>query len=673
MLANATRSIDVDTAIYSKAGEHCHFHMPPGGDAQHQSIAKAAEAAGCDKEAAAVRFIKEKYDSLGKIRIDRPSTADGFVTMPPDGGRVGGDTTVVAGGGGSSSSSNGKLTREYLPGASTSIDSGKLPSSSPYDIPTSTVCGRAPMPASVRTVASVGACCCNRAAAVAHSHVAPATCERQSQVCRHQQGGSTMQPCHHQPPHHQQSIQQQQQQVHRQCAGCCAHHVQHSYGDVPTAREDDAVQRHFSSTTSAVAGRQPTAADVAKTATSISATNAQQHEHRTCCRHQHDHQQQQQQHEQTRQSVTDLQLSPQHHQKLQTQQQAKSSVLAATPIAADTSDGSAESPPSLMLTDQEQAQIDLFYRGHKTTVHVCPAVARLSVSSPSAADGPVGALSGQGQGVMAVQPAMAVNSRFAGAASSSQLPSPPSVTDERNWTPTTVVGIPVVVHDSGAGRRRRCLSLVLAERGTGFETWRATIDRLSADYFRFDDAEYRKNADGVPDVGTASGAVHHVLRVREDDKGGNAEQRTTSGALPVRWARLTFNDRKSAGEFWYNLERLGAEIEGGGGGDTTNGGHHRKTKKHETSAAGKRKHVTVSKADISQPCCFSHVTRIERSEVAMSNGAASPSTGGGTGLRGILRSGFGGAVRGLAVARSVVIGSDATPSTNTDGTSASRR
>jgi len=41
-------------------------------------------------------------------------------------------------------------------------------------------------------------------------------------------------------------------------------------------------------------------------------------------------------------------------------------------------------------------------------------------------------------------------------------------------------GVPLMVLDSGEGRRHRRLSIVLAERGTGFTLWSDTIDHLTS-------------------------------------------------------------------------------------------------------------------------------------------------------------------------------------------------
>jgi len=41
------------------------------------------------------------------------------------------------------------------------------------------------------------------------------------------------------------------------------------------------------------------------------------------------------------------------------------------------------------------------------------------------------------------------------------------------------VGIPVLVVDTGEGRRRRQLHVVLADPRTGFPRWRETVDHLS--------------------------------------------------------------------------------------------------------------------------------------------------------------------------------------------------
>jgi len=46
------------------------------------------------------------------------------------------------------------------------------------------------------------------------------------------------------------------------------------------------------------------------------------------------------------------------------------------------------------------------------------------------------------------------------------------------WSPVDV-GVPVLVVDTGQGRRRRRLHVVLADRKSGFPRWRQAVDHLT--------------------------------------------------------------------------------------------------------------------------------------------------------------------------------------------------
>jgi len=144
--------------------------------------------------------------------------------------------------------------------------------------------------------------------------------------------------------------------------------------------------------------------------------------------------------------------------------------------------------------------------------------------------------------------------------------------DDAVWS-CVRAGIPVLVRD----RRRRRVYVLLAERGTGFELWRAPIDRL---------ADYTAAAAAAA---TAEAGVQHTMRLAVDD----------SVSLT---ARLAFDDPAGADEFHRQLVRLSTAADDAAAAAAPS----RKKRARQKGAK------PISKADISQPCCFSHVTRLER-------------------------------------------------------------
>jgi len=213
--------------------------------------------------------------------------------------------------------------------------------------------------------------------------------------------------------------------------------------------------------------------------------------------------------------------------------------------------------PRSPLSDGELTQIDLFYRSYKSSVYVCTCMATLSFSRP-----------------------------VLNASAKSKLT--PKLLDEYDdgvWA-CVRTGIPVIVRDSGDGRRRRRVCVLLAERGTGFELWRAPLDRLS---------DYTVTTATVSAGSGPSAAVNcsqHTMRLSVDDR------------MSVT-ARLAFDDQPGADEFHRQLVRLATAADDDATTATT-GGDQTKKKRHRKGVG------SVSKTDISQPCCFSHVTRLER-------------------------------------------------------------
>ena len=208
--------------------------------------------------------------------------------------------------------------------------------------------------------------------------------------------------------------------------------------------------------------------------------------------------------------------------------------------------------PRTALSDGELTQIDLFYRSYKSCVYVCTCMATLSFSRP----------------VLTVS------------AKSKLTPKLLDEYDDGVWA-CVRTGIPVIVRDNGDGRRRRRVYVLLAERGTGFELWRAPLDRL---------ADYTATVASIPAGGSPSSACsQHTMRLSVDDR------------MSVT-ARLAFDDQAGADEFHRQLIRLATAADDA----ATAAGGQRKKKPHQKGVG------SISKTAISQPCCFSHVTRLER-------------------------------------------------------------
>ena len=210
--------------------------------------------------------------------------------------------------------------------------------------------------------------------------------------------------------------------------------------------------------------------------------------------------------------------------------------------------------PRSLLSDGELMQIDLFYRSYKSSVYVSTCMATLSFSRP----------------VLTVS------------AKSKSTPRPPDEHDDGVWS-CVRTGIPVIVRDNGDGRRRRRVYVLLAERGTGFELWRAPLDRLS-DY----------TVAAAASVSAGVSCSQHTMRLSVDN--------TVSVT-----ARLAFDNDKGADEFHRQLLRLATAADDDDATTATAArGSQAKKKRCRKNTR------SISKADISQPCCFSHVTRLER-------------------------------------------------------------
>ncbi|KAK3917713.1 D-lysergyl-peptide-synthetase subunit 1 [Frankliniella fusca] len=139
-------------------------------------------------------------------------------------------------------------------------------------------------------------------------------------------------------------------------------------------------------------------------------------------------------------------------------------------------------------------------------------------------------------------------------------------------------GIPVVLLDTGEARARnkRRIQILLAERGSCFTLWQDTIDNLSS---------YRE-----------AGPAFHTMCLSSDHT-------TLIG--------LSFDCPQAAQQLWDHVERLTScpeNISLSGPGARGRG------RKSPRKVPKPKPVVLPSKAHISQPCCFQHVTSVDRKD-----------------------------------------------------------
>lgn len=140
------------------------------------------------------------------------------------------------------------------------------------------------------------------------------------------------------------------------------------------------------------------------------------------------------------------------------------------------------------------------------------------------------------------------------------------------------VGVPVLVLDTGESHRNRKLYMVLAERGTGFYLWKDCMNHLT----NF----------------TAPSATFHTLHLSGDH---------------TKLAGFSYDDASAASEFLHKLTTLTSSPND----DILNlsGGKNKKKSKFlKPKSADKKKQRPPVKADISAPCCFTHVTKLDRND-----------------------------------------------------------
>lgn len=137
------------------------------------------------------------------------------------------------------------------------------------------------------------------------------------------------------------------------------------------------------------------------------------------------------------------------------------------------------------------------------------------------------------------------------------------------WT-FSRTGIPLLLLDTGEHHRERKLYIILAEKGTGFTIWRDVVDNQTG--YRTPNANF------------------HTMHTSTDYS---------------KLAGFSFDDAGAASEFYGHLHKLTADPDD----QLLNPGNIKKKK----SIKDKKKKVKLpKKTEISQPCCFVHVTKLDR-------------------------------------------------------------
>ncbi|KAL4233180.1 hypothetical protein ACF0H5_007864 [Mactra antiquata] len=178
------------------------------------------------------------------------------------------------------------------------------------------------------------------------------------------------------------------------------------------------------------------------------------------------------------------------------------------------------------VTEQDLLQVETFYRSHMSDVYVCGCLVNLFLGSVK------------------------------------------SVLNKDLWS-FTYTGIPLLLLDSGEHLRERKLSIILAEKGTGFTLWRDVFD---------DKTGYK-----TPNTN------FHTLHTSKDHS---------------KLVGLSFDDAKAAAEFYSHIKRLTFDPD-----DELLLPEN--SPKRRSIRDRKRRFRLPRKSEISNPCCFVHVTKLE--------------------------------------------------------------
>lgn len=188
------------------------------------------------------------------------------------------------------------------------------------------------------------------------------------------------------------------------------------------------------------------------------------------------------------------------------------------------------------LTEQDFMQVEMFFRSHKTEVHVCRCLANLYFANGTE-----------------------------------------KKTGKQNWE-FSATGVPLLVLDTGEHHRKRSLQFIMAEKGTGFVLFKDVIDHLT---------KY-----------SAPHSNFHTMQLSTDH---------------TKQAGLSFDDTAAAADFHNYLMSLISNP------DDDLLKLSKKKKKKDASKPKVKKYKPPQKAEISQPCCFVHVTKLERPPMSLAD------------------------------------------------------
>ncbi|GAB6018528.1 hypothetical protein CHUAL_000224 [Chamberlinius hualienensis] len=223
-------------------------------------------------------------------------------------------------------------------------------------------------------------------------------------------------------------------------------------------------------------------------------------------------------------------------------------------------------------SEQEMMQVESFFSGHKTSVYVCPSMTSVYFSSssvestqtlPSFGRARCDVVGGGGKYGTGTMPAF-----------------------NCGWS-LAHYGIPLLLLDTGETRSRlkRGIQIVVAERGTGFLLWKDTIDNLT---------NYQ-----------AVDSHFHTMYMSCDHR---------------KLVGLSFHSSSGAREFYEKVEKLTSDPANISLSSPNSKAAFRKKQKqmqqnqqHKINQK-RQKSTKPKKADISQPCCFQHVTRLEMAD-----------------------------------------------------------
>ncbi|KAL4233723.1 hypothetical protein ACF0H5_008403 [Mactra antiquata] len=209
-----------------------------------------------------------------------------------------------------------------------------------------------------------------------------------------------------------------------------------------------------------------------------------------------------------------------------------------SPLSSPSSEGSFSFTDVVMsnkfregVTESDLLQVDTFYRSHKSEVYVCGCLVNMYHGSAKSA-----------------------------------------LTNDQ-WTFSST-GIPLLLLDTGEHHRERKLSILIAEKGTGFTLWRDVIDNLTG--YRTPNANF------------------HTMHSSKDY---------------AKLVGLSFDEAGAAAEFYSHVKKLTADPAD----ELLKTGN---TKKKKSIKDKKKKIKLPKKTEISNPCCFVHVTKLEPEKVA---------------------------------------------------------